>query len=336
MHSLVGGEEVRVEPFERVVGGGAERHLQVIALADVADVGEMEDLGVVVRGESLALHELPAAASRAATMRRTGAISSPRTARRMRSTPRARSARRGARRRRARRGGEAPRPVRWRGRRRASMRGGDRAAHRDQGELARVEPLADGDEADAFGHLRVDDLVDTGRRVLDPEPERLRDARGDRVSREPGIEIDGTSREPLRVEIPEHDGRVRHRRLAAPARVAGRAGVRAGGPGADPESSRVVDPGDAPAARPDRVHVHHRNPHREFVDHPFAPDEGLGAGDERDVRARSAHVQGDEVVVSGRHPRRWPPITRPPVRTGRGAPGGRGRCRRSRAPRETA
>ena len=70
--------------------------------------------------------------------------------------------------------------------------------------------------------------------------------------------------------------------------------------GTDPEPSRVVDPGDAPAARPDRVHVHHRDPHRVAGDHPLASNEGLRPGDERDVGARAAHVQGDEIVVSGR------------------------------------
>ena len=47
MHALVRREEVGVETLEPVIGMWIERHLQKVALADVADVGEVQDLDLV-------------------------------------------------------------------------------------------------------------------------------------------------------------------------------------------------------------------------------------------------------------------------------------------------
>ena len=87
-------------------------------------------------------------------------------------------------------------------------------------------------------------------------------------------------------------------RFAAPP-VAGRSRRRAGRARADPEQAPVVGPGDGAAAGPDGDDVDDRGLHRQAVDPGHRRQLGLAAGNERDVGAGTAHVEGDEVVVSG-------------------------------------
>ena len=177
-----------------------------------------------------------------------------------------------------------------------------RAAHRDQRELARIESLAHRDQTDPLRHLGVDHLVDAGRRRFHVEPERLRDPMPNRVDRPVRVERDGAPRELRRVQVSQHHRSVGHRRLPPSARIACRAGIGGGGVRSDPQPARVVEPRDASPARADRIHVHHRHPHRVPVDQPLGPQQRLGAGDERDVGARAAHVEGDEILVPDRGP----------------------------------
>ena len=59
VHTLVSREEVGMEAFEPVIGARVERYLQEIALADVVEVGEVQDLNLA-GGEPLPLRQLPA------------------------------------------------------------------------------------------------------------------------------------------------------------------------------------------------------------------------------------------------------------------------------------
>ena len=177
---------------------------------------------------------------------------------------------------------------------------GTRTAHGDQRELAGIEPLAYRDEANAFRHLGVDHPMDTGRGALHLQAERLGDAAADCIDGPGGIEPNRAARESPGVQKSQHDRGVGHRRFPATACIAGGAGVGGGGVRPDAKTARVVQPRDAAAARSDRVHVDHRHPHREAVDHSLGTQKRFGTRHERDVRARAAHVERDEVVVPGR------------------------------------
>ena len=87
------------------------------------------------------------------------------------------------------------------------------------------------------------------------------------------------------------------RPVAAPP-VAGRSRHRAGRARADPEQAAVVDPRDGAAAGPDGDDVDDRRLHRQAVDPRHRRQLRIAVGNERDVGAGTAHVEGDEVVVS--------------------------------------
>ena len=292
--------KIGVETLDTVVRARIERDLQKVALAHMTDVGEVQDLDVV-GGDALALRQLPA-------RRIELGDDSPHRGHRK---PREGFAvgdgdlvldRRGEQP----GGGEHPGMAGHHhsgnaeiGREPARVKR-TRAAHGDQCEFSGVEPLAYRDEANAFRHLGVDHSMDTGRGVLHRQSERLGDAAPDCVDGPGGIETNGTARELLGVQESQHHRGVGHRRFPASARVAGGSGVGGGGVRPDAKAARLVQPRDAAAARSDCVHVDHRHPHREAVDHSLGAQKRLGAGHERDVRAGAAHVERDEVVVPGR------------------------------------
>src|SRR5262249_60916071 len=81
--------------------------------------------------------------------------------------------------------------------------------------------LADGDEPDALRHLGVHDAVDAERGLLHAQLERPRDHALDRFTGKLRPQPETAAREMLRVQIAEHDGRVRDGRRAAAEAVAG-------------------------------------------------------------------------------------------------------------------
>ena len=122
---------------------------------------------------------------------------------------------------------------------------GAAAAQRQERVTAGIDAAADRDEADRFGHLRVEDAMDAERRMFETEAERARDRRLDRPAREVRRELQRTGREIIRIDVAQHDRRIGHRRLLAAAAVAGGAGLRARGVRPDPERAGAVDPRDA-------------------------------------------------------------------------------------------
>ena len=270
VHPFVGGKKAGVQPLQAVGGVHLERHFQVIALTDVADVREVEHLDIV-RCDALALHELPCAGiqsihypaylchieSRDGLSECGGDLVLDG-------------------------GGEKTGGGKYAGVARNDDPAdpeivGERAgmqwtcsSHGDEAELARVEALLYGDQADAFDHLGVDDPMDARGSVLHPESERFRDACPDSRAGAFRIEPYGAAGKPIRVQESENQRRVGHARLASSACVAGGTRVGCGGARPHPETSRVVQPGDASAARPDRVHVDHRHPQREPRNDSFA------------------------------------------------------------------
>ena len=139
---------------------------------------------------------------------------------------------------------------------RAGMQGAG-AAERQQREPARVVALSDRHEADALGHLGVDDAMDAERGLLDGEAERARRPRARSPRDELGPQLEAAAGEVLGVEVAQNDGGVGHRRLGSAEAVAGRTRLGARRMRTDPQPLGGVEPGDRAAAGADRIHVDH-------------------------------------------------------------------------------
>ena len=102
--------------------------------------------------------------------------------------------------------------------------------------------------------------MDAGGGVLYRESERFRDAHPDGLAGELRVEAYGATGKSVRVQKSENQGSIGHRRFVSSACVAGGTRIGRGGVRPYPETSGAIQPGDAAAARPDRVHVDHRHP----------------------------------------------------------------------------
>ena len=124
------------------------------------------------------------------------------------------------------------------------------AAERDQHEVARVEALLHGHEAERAHHLGVDDFDHCGGIEL-----------AERTRRGIGVQHDAARQ--LGGQAAEQEIRVGHRRALATEAVAGGAGSRACALRPDAQRATGVQPDDRAAARPDRVHGERRESDRE-------------------------------------------------------------------------
>ena len=115
-----------------------------------------------------------------------------------------------------------------------------------------------------------------------------------------GRSLHGAAGEVVGIDVAEDKRGIRDGRFLAAPSIAGGARLRAGRlrPHAKPAS--LVEPGDAAATRAEGVDVDHRHPHREVVDHPFRSEHGLPGLDQRYVAARATDVDRDEILDSGR------------------------------------
>ena len=181
------------------------------------------------------------------------------------------------------------------------------AAERDHRPGGDVLPPLDGVDPGRVRHVLVDHLGDGERGERVGEIEGLADRAPDRPGRPLRGEPDRAPRELRRIDAPEDDVGVGHRRpLAAPV-VAGGAGVgpRARRPHVEP--AHPVHPRDGPSAGPDLHHLDGRNADRKPAPLEVAvgPRHLEGAGhlgfaavDEADLGRRPAHVEGDRVVAA--------------------------------------
>ena len=172
------------------------------------------------------------------------------------------------------------------------------AAERDEGEVARVDPLLDGDRPHRVRHLRVDDrehpLGELGR----PEPD-LAPRPSERALGRALVERHPAAEEVARVEPAEEEVRVGHGRLRSAAPVAGRARIGAGALRPDAQAARL-EPGERAAAGADRVDVDERHQHGQALELGLGRDGRLAVDDEAEVERRAAHVDAEQVAPAGR------------------------------------
>ena len=169
-----------------------------------------------------------------------------------------------------------------------------RPAERHQRIIARIEAALDRDGAHRAHHVGDHDTQNALRGFLHGEAEPPR-RRPDGAPGRGGIERQFAARQPFFGQAAEREVGVGHRGLRAAAAVASRPGIGAGAARADLHQPVPVEPGDRAAPGADGVDIHHRLAHREAGDLPVEADPGVVVADQRDVGARAAHVEGDDV-----------------------------------------
>src|SRR5438874_9767008 len=172
------------------------------------------------------------------------------------------------------------------------------ACESDKSELEGVVALLDGAGADRVGHAVVDqgDHADGGVQFVQLE---LRGEPLDGLLGQVGLDGHGAAQEVVGPEPAKREVGVGDRGLGAAEPVARRPGPGARAAGPNPEGAPWVDVGDAAATSAQRVDVDHGYQDRVAGD-PGVAGGGLGdpaRGDNADVGAGAAHVEGDQVVA---------------------------------------
>ena len=170
-----------------------------------------------------------------------------------------------------------------------------RAAEREQREVLGIEPLLEEREADRARHVRDSDLQNAFGCGFGRERQACRDMRRDRRACCGVVETHGAAEKELRVDAAEHDIGIGYRRLRAAAAVAGRPRLGAGALRSDAQATALLDARNGAAARADGADLDHREAHRQAVDRPLRDEARAAAVDDRDVVARAAHVDRDDV-----------------------------------------
>ena len=169
------------------------------------------------------------------------------------------------------------------------------AAERDQGEVARVEALLHGDEAERAEHVLVDDVEDALRGLVDVQAEGA----GDLPHRGRGGV--GVQRhlpaEQARGEAAEHDVRIGHRRLLPALAVAGRPRRRPRALRPDPQRPGHGHVGDRAAPGADAVDLHRRHLDRVVAQGRLPGDGGRTVAHQGDVGRGAPHVEPQRVAM---------------------------------------
>ena len=178
-------------------------------------------------------------------------------------------------------------------------------AESDHRQLGRRLALLGDIDPGRRGHVLVDDLVDTRRRLEGRESGLLREMLPDRPLRRAAVEGHAAAEEVVGVEVAERQVRIRHRRRRAAQAVARGSGRRTGAVGPDPDQAETVHPGDAAASRPDLEQVIHRHcggeaaPRLEPVHAVHLVAAGPGGPavlDDAELRGRSPHVERQQAA----------------------------------------
>src|SRR5262249_24145003 len=103
------------------------------------------------------------------------------------------------------------------------------AANGQERKFAWIEAAADGHRAHEVRHPRVENVDNAERRVLDAEPQRLREAHANRLARRVSVELPRAAQKIVGIDPAEHHIRVGDGWLRAAAAVAhwARTGARA-------------------------------------------------------------------------------------------------------------
>ena len=173
----------------------------------------------------------------------------------------------------------------------------------DQREVPEVATALDRDEPDGAPHGGVRHLENPRCRLGKPEAERL----GYRLDRRAGagpVDADRLAEQGVGPEGARHGVRVGDGGGRAPEAVARGPGPGARAFGPDPER-RAVGAGERPSAGADRFDADRGQPHGLPAEPALGQVLGPAIGDQADVRGRPAHVEGDGVPETGR-PREEP------------------------------
>ena len=186
------------------------------------------------------------------------------------------------------------------------------AAEGHQRKIAWVVTLFDRNQAQSPEHRFVDDLDDSLGCLHQPDAHGIGDLldgffRCRLVNRHLAAELH------VGRQVAQYDVRVAHGRLLPALQVGRRPRHGPGRLGAHPERPRELrHESDGTTAGAHRAHVHRRRPHRDVTHPGFASHPCPGSLDQSHVRRRSAHVEGQHVVIArpageidgARHPSR--------------------------------
>src|SRR5215210_3423939 len=167
-------------------------------------------------------------------------------------------------------------------------------AERDEPEVSRVVPALDAHDAQGGVHVLVDDLHNSLGRLLDANPELLRDGPYG-PSRRLLVHFQRTAQGDARRDAVQNDVRIGYGRRLATAPVGRRSRVGAGARGADLQGATRGDERDRTSSRANTVNVHGGRLELEVPQLDVAPNRRLAAPAQRDVGRRAAHVEGQDV-----------------------------------------
>ena len=167
----------------------------------------------------------------------------------------------------------------------------------DQQSLARVDALVEGDFLDGGDHAFRRQGQDRGSCLVQVQPQRFCNVAGDNIGGRFDCHFNFTAQEVIRVQVPQHETGVGHRRPVAAALITGRAGIGPRADGPDVQHAARVHPGDAAAAGADATHVHGRKTGDVagllVADHGLACRRDLAAAQHADVESGAAGVGDD-------------------------------------------
>ena len=173
-----------------------------------------------------------------------------------------------------------------------------RAAEGQQGEVPGIPAAPHGQQPDAFGHGRGYDVQHAVCGFLNGKVQGFRHVCYQRLVRPFRMQPGPPAQEIPRIEVPQDQVRVGHRGPVASLPVTGRARIGPGALGSDVQGASVIHPGNAAAARSQRMEIDHR--HGDFPS-PFVVfprNLRIAAFDYRNVRARPAHIESDEIGLA--------------------------------------
>ena len=170
----------------------------------------------------------------------------------------------------------------------------------NQGKIARVVALLDGDAANAVGHVLVDDGADAVGGVGQINAQRCGNMGFDGSIRTRGIKGNALAEHGIGLQVAQcHIGIGNRGQLTAFA-VAGGAGIGAGAVRAYFEHTEGVDVGDGATARAQGFHMNHGHADAVAQEVNVAVEAGLAAFGQGDVKRGAAHVDGNHVVDAER------------------------------------